>query len=127
MVIEGAERFGLAQLHQFRGRVGRAHHQSYCFLFTSHAEQKNRLEALVNTTNGFELAEIDLTLRGPGDMFGTRQSGLPNLRIASLTDIALIAETRTHAKKLFEQDPTLQSWPTLKSLVEEYANKTHRE
>ncbi|HLD20207.1 MAG TPA: ATP-dependent DNA helicase RecG [Patescibacteria group bacterium] len=127
MVIEGAERFGLAQLHQFRGRVGRAQYQSYCFLFTSHSEQKNRLEALVNTTNGFELAEIDLQLRGPGDMFGTRQSGLPNLRIASLTDTALIEETRMHAKKLFEQDATLQSWPVLKSFVDDYANKTHRE
>ena len=88
MVIENAERFGLAQLHQLRGRVGRGAAKSFCVLLTGAAvspEAEARLDALVATTNGFELAEIDLAQRGPGEFFGTRQAGLPDLRVASLT------------------------------------------
>ncbi|MFC1721484.1 ATP-dependent DNA helicase RecG [Patescibacteria group bacterium] len=102
MMIEGAERFGLAQLHQFRGRVGRGQHQSYCFLFTdSNSDStKRRLEALIKSRNGFDLAEKDLEQRGPGEVFGTRQAGIPDLRVASLTDLPLIKDARQEATKL---------------------------
>ena len=92
MLIEGAERFGLAQLHQLRGRVGRSSHQAYCFLVPSNSkEPSQRLRALESSTDGFRLAEFDLELRGPGAIYGTRQSGILDLRIAKLTDTKLIA------------------------------------
>ncbi|MDX1414852.1 MAG: ATP-dependent DNA helicase RecG, partial [Candidatus Promineifilaceae bacterium] len=110
MVVEGANRFGLAQLHQFRGRVGRGEHQSYCILIadegTSGAEE--RLRALEQSNDGFELAEKDLELRGPGEFFGRRQSGLPELQLASLLDMDLVQVTREEAIKLFEKDPQLE-------------------
>lgn len=95
IIIEGAERFGLAQLHQLRGRVGRSDAQSYCFLFTSTEptqEQKDRLQNFVNTNDGFKLAEYDLRTRGPGEVYGTRQSGIPKLKIASIFDLQLVKE-----------------------------------
>jgi len=99
MMIEGAERFGLSQLHQFRGRVGRSDKQSYCFLKTSKytPEGMNRLSALERTHDGFELAEIDLKLRGPGEIYGTRQSGIPDLKVASFADSELIKLSRDMA------------------------------
>lgn len=102
MMIEGSDRFGLAQLYQFRGRVGRSTHQSYCFLFTDSASQntRKRLKALVEAKNGFELAERDLEIRGPGEFYGTRQSGMPDLAMASLTDLKLIQETKEAAEML---------------------------
>ncbi len=111
MIIEDADRFGLAQLHQFRGRVGRGEHQSYCYLLSQDAgaQARERLTAVEGTTDGFKLAEIDLQLRGPGEFFGTRQSGLPELRVAELTDSALIAQTRQEAEKLWQRDPFLKS------------------
>ncbi len=102
IVIEGAERFGLSQLHQFRGRVGRGEHQSHCFLFTTTPEQARspRLKAMEQHHSGFHLAEIDLQLRGPGELFGTRQSGLPDLRFPQLFDPAFILRVRRTAEKL---------------------------
>lgn len=115
MMIEGADRFGLAQLHQFRGRVGRGTHQSYCLLFTdSHTPQvKERLHAMERYNNGFKLAEIDLQMRGPGEVFGTRQSGIPDLKMASLTDKAMVYRTRKWAEKILEETGDLDTYPDI--------------
>jgi ATP-dependent DNA helicase RecG len=109
IMIEGAERFGLAQLHQFRGRVGRGEHPSYCILVSDAAEGEStqRLQALETNNDGFALAQIDLEMRGPGDFFGTRQSGLPPLRMAQLSDLRTLELARTAAQKLFAADPDL--------------------
>jgi ATP-dependent DNA helicase RecG len=113
MVIESAERFGLSQLHQLRGRVGRGAEQSYCILMTSYKlskESKIRLETMVRTNNGFEIADIDLKLRGPGDLMGTQQSGVLDLLIADLSkDAKILQESRAAAQRLLEQDPSLES------------------
>ena len=112
MLIEGAERFGLAQLHQFRGRVGRGEHRSYCFLLSSNAQTasaKERLSALERTHDGFELAEVDLRLRGPGDFFGTRQSGLPELRMAQFSDRELLESARALATRIADADPEIKA------------------
>ncbi|MFK7779974.1 MAG: ATP-dependent DNA helicase RecG [Candidatus Gracilibacteria bacterium] len=103
MCIEGAERFGLSQLHQFRGRVGRGKHQSYCYLFPSKGNYTDRLKAMESTNNGFELAEIDLELRGPGEVYGLRQSGVPDLKVADLKDLELISQIREDIEELFEK------------------------
>jgi len=111
MIIENAERFGLSQLHQLRGRVGRGAEQSYCILMTTHkltADGKTRIKTMVDTNDGFKIAEVDLQLRGPGDMEGTQQSGNVDLRIANLaTDGPIIEEARKTAITLLEEDPTL--------------------
>jgi ATP-dependent DNA helicase RecG len=109
MLIEGADRFGLAQLHQFRGRVGRGQQQSHCILVAEapSTEGRERLAILERTHDGFLLAEEDLRLRGPGEFFGTRQSGLPDLRMAKLSDLKLLELARTEAIRLFKQDPEL--------------------
>lgn len=111
MVIENAERFGLSQLHQLRGRVGRGADQSYCILMTNYnlgADSKARIETMVKTNNGFEIAETDLKLRGPGDLLGTQQSGVLDLLIADLgKDGKLLQEAREHAIKILEDDPDL--------------------
>jgi ATP-dependent DNA helicase RecG len=109
MVIEGANRFGLAQLHQFRGRVGRGQHQSYCVLIAdeSTGDAEKRLTALEETNDGFLLAEKDLELRGPGEFFGQRQSGMPELRMASLLDLPLLEMAQREASNLFSNDPDL--------------------
>ncbi len=109
MVIEGADRFGLAQLHQFRGRVGRGQWPSTCYLLADEPsdEAVERLQTVARTRDGFALAEADLQLRGAGDFFGTRQSGAPSLRVASLLDAQLIAETRAEAERLLNADPQL--------------------
>jgi ATP-dependent DNA helicase RecG len=112
MVIENAERFGLSQLHQLRGRVGRGAEQSYCLLMTKHqltTESKQRLKAMTETNNGFEIANIDLRLRGPGDLQGTRQSGELDFKLVNLAkDEKLVAFTRNLAKEILEKDPELQ-------------------
>ncbi|MGZ3625465.1 MAG: ATP-dependent DNA helicase RecG [Ktedonobacteraceae bacterium] len=110
VVIEDADRFGLSQLHQFRGRVGRGKHQSYCYVLSSDAsiQAQERLEVFQSTDDGFRLAEADLKLRGAGDFFGVRQSGVPELRIADLSDMRLVELTRTLAAKLWESDPYLR-------------------
>ncbi len=109
IMIESAERFGLAQLHQFRGRVGRGEHKSYCILISdaNTPEAVERLRAMEATQDGFKLAEKDLELRGPGDFFGTRQSGLPPLRLAKLTDTKTLDLARRVARRIYEQDPDL--------------------
>jgi ATP-dependent DNA helicase RecG len=122
IMIEGAERFGLAQLHQFRGRVGRGEHPSYCILISDAAEGDSvkRLQALEDSTDGFALAQIDLELRGPGDFFGTRQSGLPPLQAAQLSDLRTLEDARTAAQHLFEVDPEL-SRPEHRALAAQVA------
>lgn len=109
MLVEGADRFGLAQLHQFRGRVRRSKLQAYCLLLSeSHSpESQERLAIMETVYDGFKLAEEDLRLRGPGEFFGTRQSGLPDLRVAKVTDAHLVAVTRSEATRLLEDDPNL--------------------
>ena len=113
MVIESAERFGLSQLHQLRGRVGRGAKQSYCILMTSHKlsnDSKTRLETMVRTNDGFEIAEVDLKLRGPGDIMGTQQSGVLNLRIADIVkDKDILQQARHYAKQVLKKDPSLSS------------------
>jgi len=112
MIIESAERFGLSQLHQLRGRVGRGAEQSYCILMTSHklsADSKTRMETMVQTNDGFEIAEVDLKLRGPGDLMGTQQSGVLNLQIADLVrDRDTLALARNYALKLLKDDAGMQ-------------------
>lgn len=110
MVVEGANRFGLAQLHQFRGRVGRGEHQSYCLLIADAVggDAEERLKALEQSNDGFMLAEKDLEIRGPGEFFGRRQSGLPELRLASLLDVKLLEKARAEAQRMFEDDPLLE-------------------
>ncbi|POY35550.1 ATP-dependent DNA helicase RecG [Solitalea longa] len=111
MVIENAERFGLSQLHQLRGRVGRGAEQSYCILMTSHklsSEAKIRLDTMVRTNNGFEISEVDLKLRGPGDIEGTQQSGVLDLKLADLSkDQQLLIEARKVVEQILENDPSL--------------------
>ena len=111
MVVENADRFGLSQLHQLRGRVGRGKHQSYCVLVTStrNPDSRARLKVLTKTTDGFQIAEEDLKLRGPGDFFGQRQHGLPQLRIADLAgDMRVLKEAQLAAQALLERDPGLK-------------------
>ncbi|WP_303317809.1 ATP-dependent DNA helicase RecG [Flavivirga abyssicola] len=113
MIIESAERFGLSQLHQLRGRVGRGAEQSYCILMTGHKlsnDSKTRLETMVRTSDGFEIAEVDLRLRGPGDIMGTQQSGVLNLKIADIIkDNDILKLARHHAKNVLKNDSTLAS------------------
>ena len=112
MIIESAERFGLSQLHQLRGRVGRGAEQSYCILMTSHklsADSKTRMETMVNTNDGFEIAEVDLKLRGPGDLMGTQQSGILNLKIADIVrDKEILQLARHQAVQILKNDTNLQ-------------------
>ncbi|MFC1940693.1 ATP-dependent DNA helicase RecG, partial [Chloroflexota bacterium] len=122
MLVESADRFGLSQLHQFRGRVGRGQEQSYCMLLAQNPSEvaRERLDIIERTQDGFQLAEEDLKLRGPGEFFGTRQSGLPDLRMAKLSDVALLELARSEAIKLFEVDPELEKpehSPLVKELV----------
>jgi ATP-dependent DNA helicase RecG len=112
MVIEGADRFGLAQLHQLRGRIGRGQAKSYCFLFaeTDSETAESRLEVMTRSNDGFEIAEHDLRLRGPGEMFSTRQHGLPDLKIANIVDdFDLLVIARKNAFELVSQDPMLRN------------------
>ena len=118
MLIEGAERFGLAQIHQLRGRVGRGAHQSYCFLMLSDSKAPSqRLRALENTTDGFKLAELDLELRGPGAIYGTMQHGALDLRVAKLTDTKLIATARNAAQMFIDKKESLKKYPHLAQKV----------
>ena len=121
MLIENAECFGLSQLHQLRGRVGRGRHKSYCVLVSDNKgeENKQRLKVMSSTSDGFAIAEEDLKLRGPGDFFGSRQHGLPSLRVADLScDLSLLHETQSAAEQLLAADPALKKHPLLKARVE---------
>ncbi len=122
MLIVHAERFGLAQLHQLRGRIGRGSYDSFCLLlgYPPFSEDgKSRLKAMESTGDGFKIAEEDLAIRGPGDFFGTRQSGIPELRIANIVrDIKILEKARNEAFKLAESEPELKSYPALKEILD---------
>src|SRR3989344_2453768 len=122
MMIESAERFGLAQLHQLRGRVGRGAHKSYCFLFTTSRSENTlrRLKSMEKIDIGFELAEIDLKMRGSGEIFGLRQSGFQTLKIADLSDQKLIAAAQTEAKKLLGKGWQPKKYPNLARKIQEF-------
>ena len=113
MVIESAERFGLSQLHQLRGRVGRGANQSFCILMSGKElgkEARRRLETMCRTQDGFEIAEVDLELRGPGDLMGTKQSGVLDLKVADLVkDRALLEDARDLARRVLGEDPDLDA------------------
>jgi ATP-dependent DNA helicase RecG len=118
MVVEDADRFGLSQLHQLRGRVGRGAARSYCVLFSRSPDSNERLAALAESSDGFKLAETDLRLRGEGSLFDTRQSGLPDLKLAKLRrDERVIAKTRTDARELLANDIELAAYPALEDEV----------
>ena len=127
MLIEGSERFGLAQLHQFRGRVGRSIYQSYCFLITENESEKikARLSALVTAKDGFELAEFDLKFRGPGEIYGQMQSGWPEFKIAHLTDLEIINQTKKAAQQIISRG--INNYPLLKDKVEDLVKIVHLE
>jgi len=121
MLIENAERFGLAQLHQLRGRIGRGEKQSYCFLVTGKKisrEGKERVRIMCEVTDGFRIAEEDLKLRGPGEFFGTRQWGMLNLKIGDLIkDARALYSARKEAFQLVEKDPCLKNYPRLREEI----------
>ena len=129
IVIEGAERFGLAQLHQLRGRVIRSNHQAYCYVFTeSRGEKiKERLRALVTAKNGFELAEFDLAQRGAGELAGARQWGISDLGMEAIKNIKMVEAARLEATKLIEKDPRLSKFPLLAERLKSSATKIHFE
>lgn len=129
MMIEGSERFGLAQLYQLRGRVGRGQHQSFCFLFTDSSSKatNDRLKAILEAKNGFELAERDLRIRGPGEFLGQKQTGLPDIAMAGLQDIELIKRSRIVALKLIQNDSNLKRYPLLAKKLNEFKQKIHPE
>lgn len=120
MVIENSERFGLAQLHQFRGRIGRNEYQSYCFLMVGDKDdkQKARLQAMERSNDGFYLSEIDLKLRGSGEVYGLKQSGLPDLKCADFSDVDTMQKARDWATKILEEDLELEKYPRLKKRIE---------
>lgn len=126
MLIEGADQFGLAQLHQLRGRVGRAEHQSYCYLMMStSAKPTQRLRAMESTNNGFKLAEMDLELRGPGALYGTHQHGKLDLRVANITDTKLIKAATESAKRFLKSGEKLSNYPELNARVQANRSLTH--
>jgi len=129
IIIEGAERFGLAQLHQLRGRVIRSTHQAYCYIFAEAKSTKTieRLKALKTAKNGFELAELDLTLRGAGELGGTKQWGITDLGMEAIKNIKMVEAARTEAIRLISEDPELTKYPLLKNKVREKVSEFHFE
>lgn len=129
MAIENADRFGLAQLHQFRGRVGRSEHQSYCILFCSEGGHSSnaRLNAMVKTDDGFLLAEKDMAIRGPGEFMGDKQSGVPDLVMTSLANVELIKKARAEARAILKSDPSLYKFPALKQRLDSFQRMNHFE
>jgi ATP-dependent DNA helicase RecG len=129
IIIEGAERFGLAQLHQLRGRVIRSSHQAYCYIFAEARSEKTieRLRALKNAKNGFELAELDLALRGAGELGGTKQWGITDLGMEAIKNIKMVEAARIEAVRLIEEDPELVEYPLLKQKVHKKVSEFHFE
>lgn len=129
IIIEGAERFGLSQLHQLRGRVLRSNHQAYCYLFpeSSGEKTKERLKAIVNAKNGFELAELDLGLRGSGELLGSKQWGVSDIGMEAIKNIKMVEAARIEATRLIEQDPTLSNFPLLAETLTQKTNSLHFE
>ena len=129
IIIEGAERFGLAQLHQLRGRVIRSNHQAYCYAYTDSKSKHSleRLNALKTAKNGFELAEFDLKLRGAGELYGRAQSGLTDLGMEALKNLKMVEAARKEAQKLIKTSPSLEDFPLLKEEVEKKAERLHFE
>ena len=129
IVIEDAERFGLSQLHQFRGRVGRSDKQSYCFLFTGSktVKAKSRLGAMEKTSSGFAIAEEDLKLRGPGEFLGTRQSGLPDIAMEHLSNVKLIEIAHDYAEQTLQNSPDLADYPLLQKELGKFQSNVHLE
>ena len=129
IIIEDTERFGLSQLHQFRGRVGRGEHQSYCFLFTgsSTAKTKSRLGALEKSNSGFDIAQKDLELRGPGQFLGTRQSGLPDITMENIANVRLIEISKKYAEEIINDDPDLENHPLLAEEIGNLNRSIHLE
>ncbi|MEX2033443.1 MAG: ATP-dependent DNA helicase RecG [Candidatus Colwellbacteria bacterium] len=129
MMIEGAERFGLAQLYQFRGRVGRSEKQSFCFLFTesSNLLVHKRLNSLLTAKNGFELAEKDLRLRGPGEFLGQSQTGLPDIAMNAFQNPDLLKDAQAAAKDIIDEDPELREHPQLRERLEQFQKEVHLE
>jgi ATP-dependent DNA helicase RecG len=128
-MIEGSEHFGLSQLYQFRGRVGRGEHQSYCFLFTdlNSKTTRDRLKALITAKNGFELAEIDLRLRGPGQFLGNEQTGIPDIAAKAAQHPDFVKTTRAAAQELVAADPTLSQHPYLAAYLKLFKQSVHLE
>ena len=129
IIIEGAERFGLAQLHQLRGRVIRSNHQAYCYVFADAKSDKTiqRLKALKTAKNGFELAELDLTLRGAGELGGTKQWGITDLGMEAIKNLKMVEAARAEAIRLISEDPELSKYPLLKQKVKEKTSEFHFE
>jgi ATP-dependent DNA helicase RecG len=129
IIIEGAERFGLAQLHQLRGRVIRSNHQAYCYVFADAKSDKTiqRLKALKTAKNGFELAELDLTLRGAGELGGTKQWGITDLGMEAIKNLKMVEAARTEAIRLIGEDQELSKYPLLKQKVKEKTSEFHFE
>jgi len=125
IVIEGAERFGLAQLHQLRGRVIRSNHQAYCYILTDSTNEVShkRLKALVTAKSGFELAELDLTLRGSGELYGGKQWGISDLGMEAIKNIKMVEVARSEAVKIITEDSKLTQYP----LIRETVDKNHRD
>jgi ATP-dependent DNA helicase RecG len=128
MIIEGAERFGLAQLHQLRGRVGRGAHQSFCLLFPTDEQSQavKRLQMFAKSNNGFQLAELDLKQRGFGSLFGTDQTGF-DFRFSQFLTLKVLRMAREAAMELLEKDPSMNGYPQLKDLVDPLVKKIHLE
>ena len=129
MMIEGAERFGLAQLYQFRGRVGRGEKQSFCFLFTESSNQlvHKRLNSLLTAKNGFELAEEDLKIRGPGEFLGQSQTGLPDIAMDAFQNPDLLKEAQAAARNIIGEDPELKKYPLLRERLRQFQKEVHLE
>jgi len=129
IMIEDADRFGLSQLHQFRGRVGRGEHQSYCLLFAGKGKtsENKRLKALEKNSDGFAIAEEDLKLRGPGEFFGTRQSGIPDIAMQHIGNIKLVEISRNYAQELINEDSALDKHKLLKKELEKFTTNVHLE
>jgi len=129
IIIEGAERFGLAQLHQLRGRVIRSNHQSYCYLFADAKSDKtiDRLKALTKAANGFELAELDLQLRGAGLLSGDKQWGITDLGMEAIKNIKMVEAARTEALRIITNDVDLKSFPLLSKTLSDKNLKLHFE